>query len=219
MTDNFVVTSINGIWIIGNNKTSSTGPNGVKNTDLLGSILYVPSIIDSHKIEEIGCYAFFRCINLIEVVIENGIKQINKCAFSDNTNLERVTIPASVEFLGNSAIHCYNYTLFKENSKLSSIEYTAKGLITVVFMPDSQISYLETQCISRKERVIIYYLGKKTPKYNDNPFYKSFCKSVKIYANYVNKFGDTKTIRSCSLRAKYISSYSTNRYGNLLKTY
>ena len=212
MTDNFVISFINNTWIIGKNNLTSSNPNGIKDISLLGTYLYVPSIINGHRIEEIGCYAFFRCTKRKEVVIETGIKQLNKCSFSDNTNLQLITIPASVEFLGINSIHCYNRSLALENGNLPSIEYTGKGLLTVVFLPDSQIGYLNSGCIARKERVIIYYLGRKSPKYSNDPFYKKVCKSIKIYAHYVKQFGDTKVISNYTQSTKQYLSYSAFLY-------
>ena len=210
MTDNFVVSLIDNKYIIGSNNLT-TQPNrqrGVKDASLLGSYLYIPSIINNSKIEEIGCYAFFRCECLEKVVIENGIKQINRGAFSDNTNLQHVTIPASIEFLGYLAIHCYNISLRLENNSLPLSAYTTKGTLTVVFMPDSQIGYLSSQIISRKEKIVIYYLGRKSPLYSPDPFDTN----ITIYAPHVQRFGGVKVKRHCTLRMKYSQSYSVSLF-------
>ena len=47
------------------------------------------------SVEEIGFNAFENCTSLSEVIIENGVKSIKGCAFTD-TNVRRVVIPSSV---------------------------------------------------------------------------------------------------------------------------
>ena len=194
----FNVNQINGKWIIGSNNTKSM--DGLKDWSKIGPSLKIPSIIDGHKIEEIGNMAFYRCTILEDVIIEDGIKQINANGFQDCRNLKSVIIPASIEFIGNHAIHAFN----------TSSGGTSIGTLVVTFMPNSRLSYVETYGIARKETIIIHYYGKRMPKYNNNPLSKFVIKEVKVFAPYVPKFLGEKTINMrithCGTRNTKITS-------------
>ena len=187
----FVVNQINGKWIIGDNTTSSM--NGLSDLSTLGPILNIPSIIDGHNIEEIGLRAFFKCTKIEEINIENGIKQINERSFSYCTNLKSIVIPPSVEFIGYCGIHCYNETaqsIYGANSRKA----TAQGTLVVTFLSGSKIAFIGNSGISRKENIIIYFMGKQNPLNNGDPVKKLLLSSVKVYAPYVPSFLGIKTI-------------------------
>ena len=73
----FNVNRVNGKWIIGTDNVTNS-KNGITNWDELGSILSIPSLINGYKIDEIGRRSFFNCIGIEEIVIGDGIKQINE---------------------------------------------------------------------------------------------------------------------------------------------
>ena len=186
----FVVNQINGKWIIGDNTTETM--NGLSNWSTLGPILNIPSIIDGHNIEEIGYHAFFKCTKIEEINIENGIKQINERGFSFLTNLKSIVIPPSVEFIGYCGIHCYNETaqsIYGANSRKA----TAQGTLVVTFLSGSKIAFIGNSGISRKENIIIYFLGKSKPQFLTNPLVLNLITSVKVYSPFVKQFLGVKT--------------------------
>ena len=203
-TFEFVVSEIDGRYIIGDNTTIPR--NGVNNWDN-SVFLVIPSIIDEKPIEEIGSHAFYGLVSIEEVVIKEGIKQLNQYCFSRCENLKKITIPSSVEFLGGASIHAYNYTLALINSSYKSKLYTTKGELKVIFLPESNLKYMDQACISRKENIIVYYWGYSEPNHHQDPFSKSYSK-VKIYSPYVKKFGGfvvKNRICTCEINAqKYI---------------
>ena len=56
-------------------------------------------------VTKIGDYAFFRCINLINVTIPDSVTTIGDCAFSNCSSLTSVTIGDGVTTIGESAFY------------------------------------------------------------------------------------------------------------------
>ena len=199
ITDIFVVTTtVDGKSIIGTGNSNVNG-NGAK-TRNLPPILNIPSVIDELNIEEIGCNAFMGLYVIKEITISNGIKKINNHAFANLHNLENVVIPPSVTYIGDHSFHCYNTTVSQVDAQ--PIDRTGKGTLTVTFLPDSQISFIDSKSICRKLYIKIYFLGKKSPKYNVNPFYSEVCISIKVYSSTVSRFCGIKTISYCTVSCK-----------------
>jgi len=189
----FNVNKINDKWIIGTNSTYNVR-NGLTNWSSLGPILVIPSVIDNHIIDEIGTFAFYNCQEIEEVFIGNGIKQINERGFSYCLNLRSIIIPPTIEIIGKFGIHCCNmsseglYGTYNEKN-------TGRGTLIVTFLHESRISYVGFYGISRKENIIIYFLGKTHPFGDPDPFAKSMVSSVNVYAPFVSRFLKTRTLR------------------------
>lgn len=192
MTDNLYVSKIGDKYIIGKENITHHC-QGVKSPSSVEPILRIPAVIDGNVIEEIGCGAFWRCSKLVEVIIEDGIKQINERAFSDCYNLVSISIPKSVIFFGTFCIHCYNFSLLEINSSLSSDAYNGKGTLRVSFARGSLINFLNSSSITRKEKIIIYYWENKSPSFSGDPFFLFCGIKVKIFAPFVKKFGGLAT--------------------------
>ena len=203
MTDNFVVTQVNGKWIIGTNETKVR--NGVHNWELAGPLLTIPSVINGNQIEEIGQCAFYGCYYIEEVFISNSIKSINNRSFSNCYNLRSIVIPPSVEFIGYCGIHSYNSTLASINNQLPYSQYTGNGILKVIFQPNSQIKYIAQYGISRKKNIVIYYSDKSYFPCHKDPYFKSSLTNVKIYSPYTSSFCNYPTIHAitCKQRSKY----------------
>jgi len=188
----FNVNEVDGKWIIGsNNKTTSR--DGLTNWGTLGSILDIPSVINGHRIDEIGNYAFSNSKEIENIVIGNGIKQINHYSFNYCINLKSVIIPSSVEFIGKAAINCYNLSadiLYGQSSR----ECTSQGTVVVTILPESKLSYVNTMFVSRIENIVIYYFGKKHVSYASNPYGESVITSIKVYSPYVSRFVGLRTL-------------------------
>ena len=188
----FVVTKVGNKWIVGDNSTKNG--NGVAEGKTAGEKLFIPSVINGHTIEEIGTYAFREIYTIKEIIIENGIKQINRYSFGDLRLLTSVTIPPSVKFIGYGGVHCYNTSVKDTGITPGAIEYTSRGKLIVNFLPNSNIKYIDDYGISRKENIEIYFWGHKSPDYNSDVFYCSMIKSVKIYSPYIKYFVGVKTV-------------------------
>ena len=83
--------------------------------------LVIPSVIDGYEVKKIGYHAF--CLSDIKnLIIEEGIKEIDNGAFSDCNNLESVTFAETVEEIGSSAFSfCKNLSKIKCPASLKII--------------------------------------------------------------------------------------------------
>ena len=162
--------------------------------NIAGPTLTIPAIIHKHEIDQIGRNAFSQCPNIEEVFISDSIRVINTAAFSECPNLRSVLIPSSIEFIGNLGIHGYNVTLDNINPNLSTKSYTGKGMMKVIFHPNSRIQYIGQYGISRKENIIIYYYGTSDFFCENDIFFLSAIQSAKIIAPYSSKFCRYNTI-------------------------
>ena len=178
---NFNIQFVNETWIIGTNKSS----DGLINKSLVPKKLFIPNKIGENYIQEIGKNAFIN-LNIEEIIISEGIKQINTYAFGHLPNLTSVILPPSIIFIGYCGIHCYNNSA-PEGSK------TAKGTLTVTFSGDSKIEYLSQYSISRKERIIVYFMGKKSPICHDNIYFREVIKTVKVYSVHMHSLGGVRS--------------------------
>ena len=106
-------------------------------------------------------------------------------------SLVSINIPSSVEFIRYCGIHCFN----------DSTSETSLGTLTVVFNPESNISYIDRHGICRKQHIIIYYLGYKSPLHHNDPFFRSFYQSLTIFSPHVSSFCGyrTKSLSTCSI--------------------
>ena len=181
---NFIVRVINGVRMYGTNKTSNY--NGVVNWKLIGPKLVLPSSLDGNKITEVGQYAFCGCNYLKELHISDGIKAIHSHAFAYCPNLTTVIVSPTVEFLYYCAFHAYN----RSRTEI----FTSEGTMTVTFLANSMIKYIDKYAITRKEHIVIIYHGKVAPKYGENPFYREVILSVKVYSTYLHSFCGLRTI-------------------------
>ena len=197
----FNINKINGKWIIGtDNKT--TARNGLTDWSKLETKLIIPSVINDQFIEEIGYYAFYNCPIIEEVIIDDGIKQINQIAFAHCRNLKSVVIPPSVEFIGYCGIHSYNTTAADIHGS-DAIQTSSKGTLVVTFLPDSRISFIGDFGISRKENIIIHYLGRMNPVHGSKPFGDKKASKVKIYSPFVHHFlGIKASCYKCTQQGK-----------------
>ena len=193
----FVFSQIGNYLRVGTGDTGDNGLNGLQNKDLssLPTEIEIPSKVKSNSITytvtTIGTYAFHRYYTLKRVLLPYTIERIEDYAFSYCYNLEYINIPSSCTFLGNSSIHCYNYSL---PDGTESILYSGKGLLTVYFEPHPQIQQLGKYSISRKEKIEIYYFGKTSPNYVEDPFHRDVVTDLTIHAPYIRYFCGAPTI-------------------------
>ena len=208
----FVVENVNGYVSIG------TGANGVKTGLKVWDAhkkLIIPSVIDGQKIEEISKYAFYTYKYVEEVIISDGIKTIRTYAFGHCENLVNVIIAPSVERLESYSIHCYNHSYHSSVSDdASSSIFTTKGVLTITFLPNSNLKYLADFSICRRENIVIYFLGYSSPETQGDPFNTKYLKSLVIYSPYIKVFGGYNVkgiVYSCKVNcSKSFNSFLMN---------
>ena len=191
---NLVVTYLSNKYIIGTNVSSVNG-NAVIDKSKLPNKIVIPSNLNDHNIDEIGCSAFLNIENIVEIEICNGIRFIREHAFENLPNLVSVRIPESVEFIGRAGFNAWN------NSALGS----SIGTLIIAFSPNSKLNFLDTRAIGRKYTLIIYFWDKcSLISYNDDPLFKESAKSIKIYAPRCKYFVGfrTKRLNSCASNIK-----------------
>ena len=113
----FTITSVSGCSVVG----SSTYKN-------ISGQVTLPSRVDykgvQYRVNNIDKYAFSGCLQLQEVILPEGLVEIERSAFSGCTHLQRVVIPSSLEVLGGSAFDgCTALTslsVAKENKNFDS---------------------------------------------------------------------------------------------------
>ena len=196
---NFVISYVNGTHMYGTNKTEAR--NGVKNWELIGPKLILPSYLDGKEITEVGQFAFCRCYYLKELFIDEGIKVLNDHAFGYCPNLTSIIIPPSVECIMYCSLHAYNE---------SCETYTSVGTMKVTFAGDSMIKYIDHYSITRKEHVVIIFNGKTSPIYGNDPFYRRVIKSIKVYSTFTHSF--------CGVRSKIMHSQRCNKQRFITRT-
>lgn len=76
-----------------------TGYNG--NADYV----LIPSMYQSRKVTKIADKAFLGCTQIVEIRIEDGVKEIGSNAFGNCSGLSNITIPYGVENIGSSAFY------------------------------------------------------------------------------------------------------------------
>ena len=192
---NFICKQFDGLWFLGTNKTSSA--NAVVDQSLVGSKLIIPQTIQGHEIDAIGSYAFYEILAIEEVIIACTPKVIYSYAFAHLPNLKYIVIPPSVEEICRAAITAYNIT--KPNTSQIH-EFTSQGIMKVVFLPQSNLTMLHPNSLSRKERIEVYFWENKMPSYNGDPFYTLVGKIIKIYAPYIPYFCGKRTIQSQTMQ-------------------
>ncbi len=110
-------------------------------------------------------HAFYNCINLISILIPNGVISIGNSAFSDCEKLTTITIPDSVTSIGSHVFHRCEITNIVLPNHITSIEistfYLCVSLESIV-IPNSVttiVRYAFYECSSLKE---VYYRGTST---------------------------------------------------------
>ena len=164
--------------IVGTNQTIEQ--NAISSAYSL-SYLHIPSKINSHRVIEIGRYAFFSLKTITQIRIDEGIRQINDCAFYELPHLSLVILPSTVEFLGYYAISGINI--------INGVYYTTNGTLTIIFQPISKLKILLTGAIERKSNVVVHYCGYGYPQFQDRPFYQ--INNVTLYSFHQFTMNDT----------------------------
>ncbi|KAI5507444.1 ribonuclease inhibitor domain-containing protein, partial [Trichomonas vaginalis G3] len=98
------------------------------------------------KLKIISGYAFYRCLKVAEILLPRGLLEIHTFAFCVNGLVTNITIPASVEIIGQEGIYAcrkLENVIFEEGSNLTSLEdhVFAETGITSFQIPE-KVSYI-----------------------------------------------------------------------------
>jgi hypothetical protein len=71
-----------------------------------------------------GNSAFYGCKTLVDVTLQEGLEEIDGCAFGYCTNLPRIKIPKSVKKIGKSAfVGCKNLQTINIDNTATFVKY------------------------------------------------------------------------------------------------
>lgn len=121
--------------------------------------LSIVSFSENSKLTTIESNAFSRCISLSRITLPNSIEVIGNSAFKDNSKLENIELSQNLKSIGNSAFE--NCTLIKKiilPNHLESIGSSAfyNCSIKEVFIPKS-VKSIETSAFSNNPLSIISF--------------------------------------------------------------
>lgn len=144
------------------------------------------------SVNTIGNEAFYDCLNLKEVIFEEGsnLTSIGKSAFYNCTGLKSVKIPASVTLLDSCSFEdCTSLkeVIFEEGSKLENIETTAFAYCIVlekIFIPSGVTNIGKEAfywCPALKE--VIFEEGSKLKTVGADAFYGCACADSLVFPN------------------------------------
>ena len=142
-----------GYLVVGTGVFDSYNPNAVSST--YSGEIRIPSSINDESVKEISACAFSRCCLITSVYIEPGITKICKRAFADCYSLIKINIPSTIESIGTSGIHFFNFTT---SNRVSS------GTCIVHFEKNYVLKEIGSNCFGYKENVILYFENPVHPK-------------------------------------------------------
>ena len=99
--------------------------------------IVIPSTYNGKPVKEIGYNAFYGCTKITEVVISEGVTNIDGCAFEHCTSLTKVVLPEGVSNIDSYAFYeCTGLTSIVLQKGLISIGYCAffkcTGLVEII---------------------------------------------------------------------------------------
>ncbi len=137
--------------------------------------IIIPSTIDGYPVTAIGISAFRDYINLLSVVISDGVKTIGNNAFSDCSGLKSAVIPDSVTTMGTSVFrNCSNLSNVTIGNSVTSIGdsafYKCTSLTSVKF-GDSVVS-IGFSVFSNCTNLTTVIMGNSFVSVGNSAFYK-----------------------------------------------
>ena len=189
---------VNGYLVVGTGVYDQYKPNALSST--YSGKIRIPSSIENVPVKEISGSAFSRCIYITSVHIEQGITKICDRAFSDCRSLVDIHIPSTIESIGNSAIHFYNYS--------NSSNFVSTGTCVVYFEANHVLKSIGSVVFAYKENVVLLFENPVHPKIGVNCLY--YVSNPKILSPITFKFNGIRS--SPKILTKYQrcrSSFST----------
>ena len=176
IVDIFNICEKDGVIIFGNNQTTSgfSTPNYPQNITL-------PSTFEEREITEVGFKAF-STTRVKNVVLGKYIIFIHQSAFRHCIELESITIPPTVKYIGEGGIRKAN-TEGKVN----------ESSLFVFFLPNSQLQYLDGASVSGATSIKIVFCGCAAPKFISNSAFKQ-ATDLKIITPAPMKLSGTRAI-------------------------
>ncbi len=81
---------------------------GVNQTDL--EVMDIPAEVDGYKVTSIGVFAFGYCSRVFSVSIPEEVEVVKDDAFANSRNLESVSFPDSLVYVGGHAFRSKKLT-------------------------------------------------------------------------------------------------------------
>ena len=147
--NSYYVCKIDGSYFIGKNESSG---DAVADISKLSPDLNLISEYNGHKITDIGKNAFYNTTKLKTVTIGKFVINIHYGAFRHCINLRSVIVPPSVQFLGEAALRI-------ADTEGVNIDCN----YTVLFEPDSQLTYISYVAISGATHLNVIYCSCSPP--------------------------------------------------------
>lgn len=125
-------------------------------------------IVEGSQIKELGLAAFAECYNLEKVILPDGLVSLSRAEFRSTTNLKQITIPSSVEIIGDAVFFDSGIEKvdFEENSSLQ--------IIGALSFSDTDIKYIEIpETVTEIGTNAFYRSGLKTVIFKGNSNLKS----------------------------------------------
>ena len=174
--DGIIYTKCNGIWIVGDNKTSAFSKNYIPTNALV-----IPKKVRGHAIKEIGTQAFREGKEIVSVFIEAELTRINNHAFSRCSCLSFINIPATVTYIDDCAL----YFGIDDHS-------ITKSTVTILFDASDKEINISSRNFIYCERVIIYYCRSVAPIFHSGVFSNVF-DAILYSSNFTQIFGRNAT--------------------------
>ncbi|EAY10326.1 surface antigen BspA-like [Trichomonas vaginalis G3] len=162
------------------------------------------------KLTKISSYAFSGCYKVNQILLPEGLLEIEGGAFGDNHQVTSIIIPASVKIIGiwafNGCSKLQNVT-FEEGSNLTSLEWYVFGYTAITsFQIPEKVSYLNGQAF--EDGKLINFTVHPNNNYLTVKDYVIYSKDKSILFFICNKTG-YEIPNSVTTIGTYCFSYST----------
>ena len=180
--DQFKYCNVNGVFMLGN---GTDYPHNALDNNITGpQTLIVPRSVHGMAVQEIGHRALFQCLNIKKIIIEARITVIRNEGISQMKSLEYISLPNTLTRIEDWGIHFYDPEL---------PNYTPNnGSATIVFEPNSRLSYVGNHGISYKETLNIYFCDPVYPVLDPATFFR--VTHLHIYSMFQFSLNTTESI-------------------------
>jgi len=149
-------------------------PNTVKSIKKYAfSQVGIESITIPESVTIIGVSAFYKCADLKNVVLSNGVETIDSNAFDECTALESITIPSSVKKIGFRAFgNCTslkNLIIEEGVSEIDTFTFLSCEKLESVVIPNS-VKTIKIQAFDRCSSIKKIYISKGTEVIENSAF-------------------------------------------------
>ncbi len=150
-------------------KISGTGSMGNDEVPWANYRKQIKTIQMEDGISNIKDYAFYNCVNLVNVTIPESVTSIGAAAFMSCGSLQSVEIPGHVSSIGTYAFECRSLTSITVPASVTSIgerAFNGRSLVSITVDPENAVYASEDGVLFDKAKTqIITCPGGKTGEY------------------------------------------------------